>query len=81
MTRSALPQAQVNIAVGLLCRRPEIGDRRLDTGWRWAVIRRPFAGRRLEGKGSLVCPGSSGQALLAAALPNIPCSRPGRIWA
>ena len=65
-------------------------------GWRWAALPEtgdwrpvgvgrpfdgPFTGRRLEWKGSLVCPGPSGQALLGGPLPNIPCSRPGRIWA
>ncbi|MBK7201923.1 hypothetical protein [Candidatus Amarolinea dominans] len=49
---------------------PETGD------WRPVGVGRsfdgPFTGRRLEWKGSLVCPGSSGQALLVAALPNIP---------
>ncbi|MGB2771262.1 MAG: hypothetical protein WBF31_02970 [Anaerolineae bacterium] len=44
----------------------------METGWRWAELRRPFTGRRLEGKGSLVRPSSSGQALLVAPLPNIP---------
>ncbi|MFZ1632097.1 MAG: hypothetical protein WAV70_24560, partial [Anaerolineae bacterium] len=49
-------------------------------GWRWAELLRgyPQAG---GWNGSLVCSGPSGQALLGAALPNIPCSRPGRIWA
>ncbi|MFZ1595580.1 MAG: hypothetical protein WAW26_06965, partial [Anaerolineae bacterium] len=48
---------------------PETGD------WRPVGVGRscggPFTGRRLEWNGSSVCPGSSGQALLVAALLNI----------
>ena len=53
----------------------ETGDRRLEIGDRLALggaSAGASTGRRLEWRGSLVCPGSSGQALLGAALPNIP---------
>ena len=39
----------------------------METGWRWTVLRRPFTGRRLEWKGSLVRPGSSGQIVFGGA--------------
>ena len=53
-------------------RRPETGDQRSETGWRWAALRRPFTGGRLEWKGSLVRPDRSGQVVLGGPLPNIP---------